>query len=261
MNAEIGRDSFQEGCRMEKPEAAHTDNMNANPFNRKKITEDVLKEWQNLLDGTAEILGVPAGLITRVDRNEIEILLSSETHGNPYTAEYKTHYPDSGWYCERTLKNKGSHLIPNALLDPAWKDNPAAVELHMISYVGMPIERPGGEQFGTVCFLDNKENAYNNLHIRLVHLIKRMIELSLRILFDKEEIEGRDRLIDNLSKIYPLCSYCKRVREESGEWVPVEKYLLEVSGAKATHGVCPQCYERELRQLLVQTGGIDTRHH
>lgn len=220
-----------------------------NPFDRKKLTEDVLKEWQNLLDGAAEILGVPAGLITRVDGREIEILLSSETEGNPYTAAAKTQYPNSGWYCERTLKKKGLNLIPNALLDPECKDNPAAVVLHMISYVGMPIERPDGGQFGTVCFLDNKENAHNDLHIRLVHQIKRMIELSLRIVFDKEEIDRRDRLLDGLSKIYPICSYCKKVREDTGKWVLVEKYVKDVSGADPSHGICPQCYEREFKHL------------
>ena len=225
------------------------ENMKANPFNRKKLTEDVLKEWQNLLDGVAEILVVPAGLITRVDGKEIEILLSSESEGNPYTAAYTTHYPDSGWYCERTLKNKGLNLIPNALIDPEWKDNPAAVGLHMLSYVGMPIERPDGGEFGTVCFLDNKENAHNDLHIRLVHQIKRMIELSLRIVFDKEEIDRRDRLLDGLSKIYPICSYCKKVREETGQWVSVEKYVRDVSGAEPSHGICPQCYEREINRL------------
>jgi len=225
------------------------ENMKANPFNRKKLTEDVLKEWQSLLDGTAEILGVPAGLITRVDGKEIEILLSSESEGNPYTAAYTTHYPDSGWYCERTLKSKRLNLIPNALLDPEWKDNPAVVGLHMISYVGMPIERPDGGEFGTVCFLDNKENAHNDLHIRLIHQIKRMIELSLRIVFDKEEIDRRDRLLDGLSKIYPICSFCKKVREETGKWVSVEKYVWDVSGTEASHGICPQCYEREIDRL------------
>ena len=225
------------------------ENLNANPFNRKKLTEDVLKEWQNLLDSTAEILSVPAGLITRVDGKEIEILLSSETEGNPYTEGYTAHYPDSEWYCECTLKNKGLNLIPNALLDPEWKNNPAAVELHMISYAGMPIERPDGGQFGTVCFLDNKENDHNNLHIRLINQIKRMIELSLRIVFDKGEIDRRDRLLDGLSKIYPICSYCKKVREESGTWVQVEKYVSDIFGVDASHGICPQCYEREIKHL------------
>jgi len=76
-----------------------------------------------------------------------------------------------------------------------------------------------------------------------------MIELSLRIVLAKEEIESRDRLIDDLSKIYPICSYCKKVREETGEWVPVEKYVSDISGAEASHGICPQCYEREMKQL------------
>jgi len=224
-------------------------NMDTNPFNRKMLTEDVLKEWQNLLDETAEILDVPAGLITRVDGKEIEILLSSETEDNPYPAAVTSQYPDSGWYCEYTLKSKGLNLIPNAAQDPQWKDNSAAVDLHMISYLGMPIERPDGEQFGTVCFLDNKQNAHNDLHIRLVEQIKRMIELSLRIVLAQEKIESRDRLIDGLSKIYPICSYCKSVREETGKWVSVEEYVDNISGAKASHTICPKCYEKAMNDL------------
>jgi hypothetical protein len=224
--------------------------MNANPFNRETLTENVLSEWQNLLDETAVIFAVPAGLITRVDGNEIEILLSSETEGNPYTAAYTSQYPDSGWYCEQTLKSRGLNLIPNALQDPQWKDNPAAVGLHIISYLGMPIERPDGGQFGTVCFLDNKQNAHNDMHIKLIKQIGRMIELSLRIVLDKAEIDHRDRLLDGLSKIYPICGYCKKVREETGKWVSVEKYVLDISGALPSHGICPQCYERELNQSL-----------
>ena len=226
------------------------EDMKVNPFNREKLTEDVLKEWQSLLDATAELFGVPAGMITRVDGKEIEILLSSESKGNPYTAGYTTHYPKSGWYCERTLKSKNLLLIPNALADPEWKDNAAAVGQHIISYVGMPIMRPDGGEFGTVCFLDNKENAHNDMHIKLLSQIKRMIELSLRIIFDKAEIDYRDRLLDGLSRIYPICSYCKKVREgTTGTWVEVEKYVKDVSGNVATHGVCPQCYEREMKEL------------
>lgn len=224
-------------------------NMKANPFDRNKLAGDILNEWQTLLNVAAEILDVPAGLITRLDGNEIEILLSSESAGNPYTAEYVTHYPDSGWYCERTLKSRGLNVIPNAFLDPDWKDNPAAVRLHMISYMGLPIERPDGGEFGTVCFLDNKENAHNDLHVKLLHQVKRMIELSLRIVFDKEEIERRDHLFDDLSKIYPICSYCKKIREASGDWVAVENYLRDVTGALPSHGVCPQCFDMEMKKL------------
>lgn len=223
--------------------------MAANPYTREALTDDVLKEWQGLLDETAAILGVPAGLITRVDAEQIEILLSSETEGNPYPAGFTSQYPDSGWYCEHTLKSRGLNLIPDAFQDPAWKDNFAAVDMHFISYLGLPIERPDGGQFGTVCFLDNKQNAHNDMHIRLVKQIKRMIELSLRLVLAREEICHRDRLLDNLSRIYPICSYCKKVRREGGEWTSVEDYVLDISGAKASHGICPECYERLDSQL------------
>ncbi|HQM51701.1 MAG: GAF domain-containing protein [Candidatus Aureabacteria bacterium] len=225
------------------------DIMNANPFDPKTLTEDVLKEWQNMLNDTAKIIGVPAGLITRVDDKEIEIILSSETDGNPYPAAFRSHYPDSGWYCEHTLKSKGLNLIPNALQDSRWKDNAAAVDLHMLSYLGMPINLPDGKQFGTVCFIDNKQNAHNDLHIRLVEQIKRMIELSLCIILAQGEIDRRDRLLDDLSKIYPICSYCKKIREETGKWVPVEQYINSLSGAMPSHGICPDCYKREMDNL------------
>jgi hypothetical protein len=224
-------------------------NTEANPFDRESLSEEVLKEWQNLLDDTADILSVPAGLITRVDGETIEVLLASQTEDNPYPAGFTSPYPDSGWFCEYTLKSRKLNLIPNALKDPNWKDNPAAVELHTISYVGVPIERPDGGQFGTVCFLDIKENVHNDLHISLIHNIKRMIELSLRVIFDKEEIDRRDRLLHGLSKIYPICSYCKKIREETGDWVSIEKYVKDVSGADASHGVCPECYKRVAKQL------------
>jgi len=191
-----------------------------------------------------------AGLITRVDGNEIEILLSSETEGNPYPAAFKSQYPDSGWYCEHSLKSRRLNLISNALQDSQWKDNSAAVDLHMISYLGLPIEQSDGKQFGTVCFLDNKHNAHNDTHIKLGKQIKRMIELSLRIILAKEEIDRRDRLLDDLSKIYPICSYCKKVRDKTGKWISVEEYVHDISGAMASHGICPQCHEREITKII-----------
>ena len=123
------------------------------PFDRDALADEMLREWQRLLDDVAEHIGVPAGLITRVDDEEIEILLSSESEGNPYAAGYRSQYPSSGWYCEHTLKSRGLNLIPNALEDPRWESNAAAVDLSIVSYVGLPIERPDGEPFGTVCFL------------------------------------------------------------------------------------------------------------
>lgn len=46
-----------------------------------------------------------------------------------------------------------------------------------------------------------------------------------------------------------MCSYCKKVQEKTGRWVDVEKYVHDISGTLASHGVCPQCFEREMARL------------
>lgn len=222
-----------------------------NPFDRTNLFGDVIEGWQNMLNLAAELLGVPAGLITRINGNEIEVFLSSNSEGNPYREGLKTNYPDSGFYCEWVARHRQMMLLPDARMDPMWKDN-GAIKINMVSYLGMPIMRPDGEVFGTICFLDSKENKHNQTIIRLADQFKKMIELTLNAIFTKEELLRRERLVDNLSRIFPICSYCKKVRSDYQEWISVESYINGISGKRASHGICPQCYERELQndQLL-----------
>ena len=49
------------------------------------------------------------------------------------------------------------------------------------------------------------------------------------------------KLIDQLETFLPICSYCKKYRTESNEWLPIEKYLQENTGRQLTHGICPEC--------------------
>jgi len=212
-----------------------------NPFPRERIPTHVLGEWQGLIDSMAGVFGVPAGLITRVDRDRIEILLSSATKGNPYKAGCVAQYPDSGWYCERTLAKRALNLIPNALKSVLWRRNPAATELGIVSYIGMPIRLPDGGEFGTVCFLDNKANAHNALHVKMLEHVVRMLELTLRLLQAEQEIAQQQSVIGELSRAFPVCAGCGRVRNGSGEWIEAGEYARSVPGALPTPGKCPRC--------------------
>ena len=55
--------------------------------------------------------------------------------------------------------------------------------------------------------------------------------------------------IDTLSELLPLCSWCKKVRNDSGYWEQIEKYLTSHSNASITHGICPECQEQLLTGL------------
>lgn len=47
--------------------------------------------------------------------------------------------------------------------------------------------------------------------------------------------------IRTLRKILPICSYCRKVRTPSGEWVTFECYIEEHTGTMASHGLCRDC--------------------
>ena len=44
-----------------------------------------------------------------------------------------------------------------------------------------------------------------------------------------------------LQGILPICSHCKRIRNEDGQWSQVEVYVRRHSEADFSHGICPDC--------------------
>lgn len=50
--------------------------------------------------------------------------------------------------------------------------------------------------------------------------------------------------IRRLEGILPICSHCKKIRDEAGEWTQLERYIMMHSGAQFSHGVCPQCAQQ-----------------
>jgi len=59
-----------------------------------------------------------------------------------------------------------------------------------------------------------------------------------RLLAELREALGQ---IKTLTGLLPMCSSCKRVRDDSGYWHEVECYIREHSDAEPTHGLCPEC--------------------
>ena len=58
--------------------------------------------------------------------------------------------------------------------------------------------------------------------------------------------------VEILEGLLPICSYCKKIRDEAGEWQVIEKYIQDRSTAKFSHGICEPCL-REQESLWQQT--------
>jgi sigma-B regulation protein RsbU (phosphoserine phosphatase) len=57
------------------------------------------------------------------------------------------------------------------------------------------------------------------------------------------ELEEAFSLVKQLQGILPICSYCKKIRDDQNYWQRVESYISEHSEARFSHGICPDCYE------------------
>jgi predicted ester cyclase len=55
--------------------------------------------------------------------------------------------------------------------------------------------------------------------------------------------------IKTLREILPLCSFCKKIRDDKGYWEQVDVYLHKYSEADISHSVCPDCAKEHYPDL------------
>ena len=50
--------------------------------------------------------------------------------------------------------------------------------------------------------------------------------------------------IKRLRGMLPICSSCKKIRDDKGYWNQIEVYIRDHSDAEFTHGICPECIKK-----------------
>ena len=56
-----------------------------------------------------------------------------------------------------------------------------------------------------------------------------------------KDLERAFEQVKTLSGILPMCSHCKKIRDDAGYWQLVENYLEQHSEAQFSHSLCPDC--------------------
>lgn len=64
--------------------------------------------------------------------------------------------------------------------------------------------------------------------------------------------------IETLSGLLPICSQCKKIRDDAGYWHQVESYIKDRSRADFSHSICPDC-ARDLYPDIVARGQLNLR--
>ncbi len=154
-------------------------------------------------------------------------------------------------FCAHCILQSDLMVVHDALADSRFIDNPLVTqEPNIRFYAGVPLTTPGGHSLGTLCVIDKVPRELTESQKLSLEALSRqgMAQLELR-----RQLMERDSLLKQLqdavkevkilSGFLPICSTCKMIRTDQGEWVKPETYIRDRSQAEFTHGICPACKE------------------
>jgi DNA-binding response OmpR family regulator len=103
----------------------------------------------------------------------------------------------------------------------------------------------GADEYITKPFDPRELRARLRAGVRIVQLQKALLERY-------HELEDALKRVKQLQGLLPICSYCKKIRNDRNYWEQVDAYVASHSEAQFSHGVCPDCYEVHLKPQLAR---------
>ncbi len=100
---------------------------------------------------------------------------------------------------------------------------------------------------GETIELDSEPHALSV--VRDITAIKRSVEERESLI---AELQNALSKVKQLEGILPTCCFCKRIRDEKGQWHDMEVYIHKHSQAEFSHGLCPECAKRHYPDYFIE---------
>ena len=75
------------------------------------------------------------------------------------------------------------------------------------------------------------------------------IDVTERIEAEHALKRAREMEIEELQAILPICSYCKKIRNDRDYWEQIESYISNHSNTLFSHSICPECAEKAMKEI------------
>ena len=79
---------------------------------------------------------------------------------------------------------------------------------------------------------------------------ERIIGLQSQLARRVADLEESLSQVKRLHGLLPICTYCKKIRNDKDYWQAVESYITQHTEAHFSHGICPDCRVRHVQPLL-----------
>lgn len=80
----------------------------------------------------------------------------------------------------------------------------------------------------------------------------RVVQLQSELANRVNELEAALAQVKQLESFLPICSYCKKIRDDENYWQQLESYVETHFGAAFSHSICPDCYQKHVEPELAE---------
>jgi len=98
---------------------------------------------------------------------------------------------------------------------------------------------------------------YRELRAR-VEVGRKIIELQSALAERVKQLEEAMEHVKMLQNFLPICSYCKKIRDDQNYWQQLEFYFATHADIKFSHGICPDCYEKYIKPEMDELKKLNT---
>jgi len=179
--------------------------------------------------------------------------------------------------CAHAIMSPDLFIVPDASQDPRFATNPLVVgAMHVRFYAGAPLTAPNGHHLGALCVMDRVSRHLSHEQLDALCILSRQV--MAQVVFGKNlsdlrtALDARDYLEDDMQELIqeltkagatihtlkglvPICSWCKKVRNDQGYWEKVEAYIAQTVGIDITSSICPECLQKNFGEVVPPPDG------
>lgn len=192
-----------------------------------KNTILVVDDDPDIRSATARLLGKAGYSVAEAGNGTEGIRVIQETRPDMVLLDVVLPDMDGHTVCQRikTDQNmKGTYVLMVSGSRTASDDQSEGLEIGADGYINRPI--PNRELLARI-----------HAMFRIIHAERERD----RLIGELQEAFAR---IKTLSGLLPICSYCKKIRDETGYWSQVEVYIQKHSDADFSHSICSECMKK-----------------
>jgi anti-sigma regulatory factor (Ser/Thr protein kinase) len=150
----------------------------------------------------SQICGTPIALISLVDENRqwFKSRVGLQVQETSRSVSF----------CAHAIQQQGIFLVPDALNDARFRDNPLVRgDPHIRFYAGTPLMTPEGDALGTLCVIDYHPRTLTLSQKDGLEALQRQVEAQLELRRNLDELRVALEGIETLAALIPYCSTCE----------------------------------------------------